>query len=172
MNNLIDNLNLFKDKSKKIDENINFINKKIDILLHNIENFNGGGNYEKIQIFDSIQKLRQQRRVLKYEQNIITHFNKQIDINLLLKSIKDETSFANGLYDKKYDYLSKDNLLKYKILKTVKYNSFKERIHIISELEKEYDHVYYDDAIMQIYCYNNANKWKKKEKTNKIKWRS
>lgn len=56
---------------------------------------------------------------------IITHFDSQIDINLLLKSIGNETSFANGLYNKKYDYLSKDDLLKYKILKTVNYNSFK-----------------------------------------------
>jgi len=139
--------------------------KAQDVLLHSIEN--GMKNVtmlEKIEIYDKLKKLRNDRRINKDTHTLIEHFQENLKrSNVNYSGIQKEISKTLRGYNmyiakNKHDNLSveQNKNIADKMCQSVKYRSFKERDITMLRLQKIYAKLTDDVPSMSIFCYNKC----------------
>jgi hypothetical protein len=158
---MIDGFELLTKEHKRMMYREGFIQKQQDFLLHKIEAFeeNNFGAEEsiriKLELFDQLEELRKERRIMKNEKAILDNFfkldkncinNVQEKLTTILKHHNKQIEKINSidLYD--------DNFVEENIVKRIDCNSAKYRDNLIPILSKKYDKVTYNNN--QILCYN------------------
>lgn len=156
---------LYKRKDETINK-LNAVNKKQDILLHQIESLPSKTNNNiKIKMLNELQEIRKNRRYLKNKKNDLTSLNIIIDnfkilsnINTLTKYILDKKQ-KSVLQEQQFNFDKIEKVEKrFNVIKEIKYRNFRERVNLIKQLTPKYDKVYYDDSKMTVTCYNKGYK--------------
>lgn len=152
-------LELLIRKREYHDDIVRALNKKQDVILHNIENLSGMDDKARLNIMKELEEVRKYRRLHKTERRKL----RALDISINLEDVAEIFRNVSIPIDtENYKYLNEQELDDMKIMKEVRYNSEKDRIHRIGELRKKYDKVVCDSAKNIIICYNkgyiNSNK--------------
>lgn len=135
------------------------LDKKENVKLHNIENiskFKGSKEdliKEKLKIFDEIESIRVERRFHKEEAMKLISLNRRIHI----KDISDKFSKIEIPIDKNVEYLTEEKLDELCIIKEITYNSDKQRINLMKQIQNKYKKVVNDVKNSKLICYNLAN---------------
>ena len=152
-------LELLIRKREYHDDIVRALNKKQDVILHNIENLSGMDDKARLNIMKELEEVRKYRRLHKTERRKL----RALDISINLEDVAEIFRNVSIPIDtENYKYLNEQELDDMKIMKEVRYNSEKDRIHRVGELRKKYDKVVCDSAKNIIICYNkgyiNSNK--------------
>lgn len=152
-------LELLIRKREYHDDIVRALNKKQDVILHNIENLSGMDDKARLNIMKELEEVRKYRRLHKTERRKL----RALDISINLEDVAEIFRNVSIPIDtENYKYLNEQELDDMKIMKEVRYNSEKDRIHRVGELRKKYDKVVCDSAKNIIICYNrgytNTNK--------------
>lgn len=129
------------------------LNKKQDVILHNIENIGNMDDSIKLNTIKELEGVRKYRRFNKTEEkklktvDLVVNLEKIIE---LFKKVKLQVDTEN------FRYLSEKELDDMKIIKEIKYNSDKDKIHKIEQFCKKYDKIIVDNAKNMIICYNKG----------------
>ena len=147
-------LDLLNRKNEYHNNMLSVSNKKQDVLLHKIESikyFNGDETEtinEKLKIINELEEVRNDRRFNKEEMKKLQVVYKRVNIkNVLEKFSKIEIPINT----KKIEYI--DDKYREEIIKEIKYNSEKQRIHTISQIQHKYDKIVNDEAHGVLVCY-------------------
>lgn len=131
-------------------------NKKQDVLLHKIEtikSFEGDKNEvveEKLRIISDLEQVRHDRRFNKEEMKKLQIVDKKVG----LKNIIEKFSLIEiPIQVDDYEYIGNKDLQE-KIIKEIKYNSEKQRINIVSQVQHKYSKIINDEARKTLVCYN------------------
>ena len=163
--NIKDNLDILKEKSKFLAENLGTQDKKRDLLNHKIENCDSDNPEVKLEIFNELQLVLNERRKVKNDLKYI----KILKSNIKSENIRMETIYniidefidrTEYMENKTYDF--SDENIEDKLCKTYKYKNFKEKINMMKQLEqsKKYDKITIDESKMEIYAYTKCKKQK------------
>lgn len=152
-------LELLIRKREYHDDIVRALNKKQDVILHNIENLSGMDDKARLNIMKELEEVRKYRRLHKTERRKL----RALDISINLVDVAEIfRSVSIPIDTENYKYLNEQELDDMKIMKEVRYNSEKDRIHRVGKLRKKYDKVVCDSAKNMIICYNkgyiNSNK--------------
>lgn len=149
------------ERKKEYSKNMeSVLDKKQDVLLHNIEECGSLQDREKLALISNLEKLRKDRRFTKNELSKIRVVDKIVNI----REINELFGKINiPINETEYKFLNEKELAEKEILVEVKFNSDKDRIHKIKEIQGKYDKVFVDYANKIIIAYNKSNK------RNKIK---
>lgn len=129
--------------------------KRQDVQLHNIENLSQLTDREKLKVLEELERTRRERRSNKNEFKKIKVVDKIINIrgiNELFDKI------VIPIDEKKYTFLDEKQLEEKEIIKEIKYNSDKDRIHTMKQVQGKYNKITIDHANKKIICYNNSRK--------------
>lgn len=131
-------------------------NKKQDVLLHKIEtikSFEGDKNEvveEKLRIISDLEQVRHDRRFNKEEMKKLQIVDKKVG----LKNIIEKFSLIEiPIQADDYEYIGNKDLEE-KIIKEIKYNSEKQRINIVGQVQHKYSKIINDEARKTLVCYN------------------
>lgn len=135
------------------------LNKKQDVILHNIENIGDMDDSIKLNTIKELEEVRKYRRFNKTEEKKL----KTLDIIVDLGKVDELFRRVTLPIDTEgFRYLNEKELDDMKIIKEIRYNSEKDRIHKMEQIRKKYDKIVVDDAKNTIICYNkgytNTNK--------------
>ena len=130
------------------------MDKKQEVILHNIEEMKEFSDKDKLQVFSDLEEIRHPRRFHKDETTKLKILNSIINLD----NVSELFSKVNIPIKKEHKFLDKHDLETLKIMKEVKYNSDKDRVYKTSELQKKYDKVINDSVKKVLICYNKANK--------------
>lgn len=153
-NRIANDLRLVKEKYFHHSSMLSVLDKKEDIILHEIETSKKLGNLKKIELYDRLGEVRKARRFHKEQLKIIkelqgnTYSSNNINMTHLsnvfsLKSGSSEYEFNMKIADKQNQY--HEEILKNKELQEAK-------------LRKRFENVYTDEANRVIYAYNKCKK--------------
>lgn len=154
------NYDMLLKKKEIADNRLMIVNKKIDVILHNLESDFYKDKDERKRAFENIVLLRKQRRACKNDSVIIRDLNNQKLLNMINV---DKVDGALELVKKVEEIrsnktkLAKENGYKHDI-KEYRYKNDKERLILSKQLGSKFDRVVLDEAKMMIVCYNNAYK--------------
>jgi hypothetical protein len=158
--NIQENLDLLIKKETKTKGELGVWNKKQDITLHRIENFNKANfknqieiNNEKLNLFNNLEEIRLKRRAIKNDIKLFDLVESKIDIGKTLESLNNIINQYNS-YINKVEYLTDEKLEEKHIMKEVKYKNDKERLNLMKQLQGKYDRLQYSGGI--ITCYNRS----------------
>lgn len=152
-----------KKRGEWLENERDITNKLLDIEMHKIENFKLYSNNrnrlevleEKERIFDEVEKLRNNRRLIKKDMETFEEYKRACNYNTVnLKKIVDVRNYNDGI---KQQYLTPKVLENKKILKCVTYNSLEEKEQATIKLKTRYNKIVYNDAEKTAYGYNKAN---------------
>lgn len=153
-------LSLLEEKREYHSEIQSALDKKENVILHNIEEiskFKGSKDQliqEKIKIFDEIESIRIERRFHKTEINKIISLNRRIHI----KDISEKFNKIEIPIKKTMEYLDEKMLDELHIMKEVEYRTEKERLHYMKQLENKYSKIVNDLEHKKLICYNKCKK--------------
>lgn len=136
------------------------LDKRQDVLLHNIEECARLQDKEKLVLINNLEKLRKDRRFNKNESSKIRVVDKIVNINEVSELFEKINIPIN---ETEYKFLDEKELAEKEILEEIKFSSDKDRIHKMSQIQGKYDKVFVDHANKVIIAYNKSNK------RNKIK---
>lgn len=149
-------LDLLNRKNEYHNNMYSAFNKKQDVLLHKIESiksFEGKENEiieEKLKIIDELEQVRHDRRFNNDEMKKIQIVNKKVN----LKNISEKfSSIQIPINTDNYEYIGNKGLEE-KIIKEIKYNSEKQRINIVSQVQHKYSKIINDEARKTLVCFN------------------
>jgi len=164
-NTIIENLNMLIEKDRKLNETLNVLNKKQDVELHRVEAIKYPTDAYKLQVFDNIANIRNERRITKNELTLIGVVNIKEMKNQLLRTKKAEHTIV-----KTENKIIENGLETYVFVKEIKYRNFKEAEKLLVDMKIKYDKVSNDDSKMLISVYNNNGKThhKKCSKSNPV----
>lgn len=129
------------------------LNKKQDVILHNIENISQFEDDRKLEIIKELEEVRKYRRFHKTEQKKL----QILDVLINLSDINDLFNKVEIPIDTEdYKYLNKSELDDMRIMKEVVYLNEKDRIHKMEQLRKKYDKIVVDAGKNIIICYNKG----------------
>jgi hypothetical protein len=163
-NDILQNLDMLLEKSKKLNESLSILNKKEDVQLHKIEAIKYPTDACKLQIYDDISTIRTERRITKNELTLLGVLNINDIKNQILRTKKAENTMV-----KTENKIIDNGLENYVFVKEIKYRNFKELPNLVEQLKTKYDKVSYSESDMIIYCYNNNGcKYNHKKKSSVI----
>ena len=152
-----------KTKFQHDGEIIDFKNKELDMYSHIIEDFDKNdfeteekAILEQIRIFNTYQKLRNERREIKYNMKYIKHISSTLNIkstNVLDKLIE---GFKFKVNDEKYNGFTERKASELKIFKKVSFKNDVERVKLEKSLKPQFEKVMVDKETNTILCYNKA----------------
>ena len=152
-----------KTKFQHDGEIIDFKNKELDMYSHIIEDFDKNdfetekeAILEQIRIFNTYQKLRNERREIKCNMKYIKHISSTLNIkstNVLDKLIE---GFKFKVNDEKYNGFTERKASELKIFKKVSFKNDVERVKFEKSLKPQYEKVMVDKETNTILCYNKA----------------
>ena len=169
----LENLNKAIEDIEKVKTRVNsgvsVFDKNQDLLLHALENEENVSMLDKIQMYDSLKKIRVDRRDNKESHNVIINFENilkahGVKYNMIQADIKNvlgrQDKYAN---ENKHENLTKEQNknIQDKMYQTVKYRSYKERDIIMDRLNSMYTKTVDNTSEMSILCYNKCAKMKK-----------
>lgn len=155
-------LGQLKLRSKSLGCYVGAIEKKQDVIHHQAEaSLNKPiSDEEKIKAFDKLALIEKERRQLKNEQKIIEVLIKNNIFGILGETLNQINQEKVNIYNLQENGAKKyiDGLENEKVIREIKYNSFKQRINLMKDMQKKYDKVAYDDEKMILICYNKCMK--------------
>ena len=126
------------------------LNKKQDVILH---------DSIKLNTIKELEEVRKYRRFNKTEEKKLKTLDIVVDLGKVDELFRRVTL---PIDTEGFRYLNEKELDDMKIIKEIRYNSEKDRIHKIEQIRKKYDKIVVDDAKNTIICYNrgytNVNK--------------
>lgn len=135
------------------------LNKKQDVILHNIENIGDMDDSIKLNTIKELEEVRKYRRFNKTEEKKLKTLDIVVDLGKVDELFRRVTL---PIDTEGFRYLNEKELDDMKIIKEIRYNSEKDRIHKMEQIRKKYDKIVVDDAKNTIICYNrgytNTNK--------------
>ena len=135
------------------------LNKKQDVILHNIENIGDMDDSIKLNTIKELEEVRKYRRFNKTEEKKLKTLDIVVDLGKVDELFRRVTL---PIDTESFRYLNEKELDDMKIIKEIRYNSEKDRIHKMEQIRKKYDKIVVDDAKNTIICYNrgytNTNK--------------
>jgi hypothetical protein len=150
LENLTNSIENIFNRSEFVKEQTPLISKQQDILLHNIESYEGKNEKEKINIFNELQSIRNQRRILNREYELKTEMFDRLNGDT--QNLKHIQNIINGLIgkykvieNKEYVQLDKDKLEEFNIMKRVPYTSNTDKKKKLNELQKNFVKVIIDE---------------------------
>lgn len=162
--NMIELLDMLIEKDKKLNESLNVLNKKQDVELHKIEAVKHPTDAYKLEVFDAMASIRNDRRFIKNELTLLGNLKINDIKNQLLREKKAEKTI-----EKTENKIIDNGLENYVFVKEIKYRNYKELPNLVEQLKSKYDKVSWSESDMIIYCYNNNGcKYKHKTKVNKV----
>ena len=135
--------------------------KKQDILLHQMENFDLAEFNEeikleeKIKLFDQMQNIRKERRKLKNDIGTLTDIKHKVNLDDLKNNLNEIFKRRVGRITKAR-FLTDELIEELHIMKEVDYKNNKERIAYMKQLQNKYDKVVNDEPHRKLICYNRA----------------
>ena len=148
----------FLNRKKKIlDDKQALYNKNIDTILHNLECDKYNTTEEKLRVVEEISSMRKARREVKNEYKAITYMHSQ-KLNDFIQMDKVDRALS-WIKDSKIKNEVKqvENKIEYTHApKTYKYKNDKERINLMSQLQKKYDKVIVDSSRMELVGYTKV----------------
>jgi hypothetical protein len=160
INQINELVNIIGKKQLRENEKCNILNKKQDLLLHQIEDLDKSKftDKEKLELLDKLHLIRKQRREAKNNYAVLSYFTTNFDLGKF-KKVTYETKtkvIQEEAKEKKITPLTPEIIEEKRIMKEIPYKNFKERINLIKQLQSKYDKVYYNDSKMVVTCYNKA----------------
>lgn len=135
------------------------LNKKQDVILHNIENIGDMDDSIKLNTIKELEEVRKYRRFNKTEEKKLKTLDIVVDLGKVDELFRRVTL---PIDTEGFRYLNEKELDDMKIIKEIRYNSEKDRMHKMEQIRKKYDKIVVDDAKNTIICYNrgytNTNK--------------
>lgn len=128
--------------------------KRQDVQLHNIENLSKLTDKEKLKVLEELERTRKERRNNKNEFKKIKVVDKIINIHEI-NEVFDKIIIP--IDEKEYTFLDEKQLEEKEIIKEIKFNSDKDRIHKMKQVQGKYAKVVVDSIAKKIICYNLAN---------------
>ena len=129
--------------------------KRQDVQLHNIENLSQLTDREKLKVLEELEKTRKERRSNKNEFKKIKVVDKIINIHEINELFD---KIVIPIDEKKYTFLDEKQLEEKEIIKEIKYNSDKDRIHTMKQVQGKYNKITIDHANKKIICWNKSKK--------------
>lgn len=154
------NYDMLLKKKEIADNRLMIVNKKIDVVLHNLEADFYKDKDERKRAFESIVLLRKQRRLFKNDSNIINDLNNKKLLNMIdVDKVNGALELVKKVEKTRFNKSVQAGAAGYKYsTKEYKYKNHKERISLVKQLGTKYDRVVLDEAKMTIVCYNNVYK--------------
>lgn len=152
MDNIKHSLKLLTRKREYHSEMVCALNKKQDVILHNIENIGDMDDSIKLKTIKELEEVRKYRRFNKTEEKKL----QTVDLVDLEKVVELFKQARLKVYPEDFKYLNEKELDDRKIIKEIKYNSDKDKIHKIEQFCKKYDKIVVDNAKNMIICYNKG----------------
>lgn len=147
-------LNLLDRKKEYHSGMLSVYDKRQDVQLHNIENLSKLTDKEKLKVLEELEKTRKERRNNKNEFKKIKVVDRIVNIREI-NEIFDKIIIP--VDEKEYTFLDEKQLEEKEIIKEIKFNSDKDRIHKMKQVQGRYAKVVVDSIAKKIICYNLAN---------------
>ena len=134
-----------------------FFDKKQDVLLHKIESvkFLDATKVnivdEKLKIINELEEVRHNRRINKNEARKLQLVYSKANIQEIIDKFN---QIKIPIDTKDYEYINGD--LEEQMIKEIKYNSEKQRINLMKQIEGKYKKIINDEVRKVLICYNKA----------------
>lgn len=131
--------------------------KKQDVLLHKIESvkFLDATKVnivdEKLKIINELEEVRHNRRINKNEARKLQLVYSKANIQEIIDKFN---QIKIPIDTKDYEYINGD--LEEQMIKEIKYNSEKQRINLMKQIEGKYKKIINDEVRKVLICYNKA----------------
>lgn len=131
------------------------LDKRQDVALHNVEECGKLTDKEKLKLLNSLEIIRKDRRFNKNELKKIRVAYKIVDIEKVNELFD---KIVIPIDEKEYKFLDEKQLEEKEIIKEIKFNSDKDRIHKMKQIQGKFNKVVVDSVNKKIICYNNSRK--------------
>lgn len=148
-------LGLLERKKDYHNEMQSVLDKRQDVALHNVEECGKLTDKEKLKLLNSLEIIRKDRRFNKNELKKIRVVYKIIDIE---KTNELFDKIIIPIDEKKYTFLDEKQLEEKEIIKEIKFNSDKDRIHKMKQVQGKFNKITVDHANKKIICWNKSKK--------------
>lgn len=148
-------LGLLERKKDHHSQMLSVYDKRQDVQLHNIENLSKLTDREKLKVLEELERTRKERRNNKNEFKKIKVVDKIVNIHEI-NELFDKIIIP--IDEKEYKFLDEKQLEEKEIIKEIKYNSDKDRIHKMKQVQGKYNKIKVDSVNKKIICYNNSRK--------------
>ena len=148
-------LGLLERKKEHHNNMLSVYDKKQDIQLHNIENLSKLTDKEKLKILEELEKTRKDRRNNKNEFKKLKVVDRIINIHEINELFD---KIVIPIDEKEYTFLDEKKLEEKEIIKEIKFNSDKDRIHKMKQIQGKFNKIVVDSVNKKIICYNNSRK--------------
>lgn len=148
-------LGLLDRKKEYHVEMLSVYDKRQDVQLHNIENLSKLTDKEKLKVLEELERTRKERRNNKNEFKKIKVVDRIVNIREI-NEIFDKIVIP--IDEKEYTFLDEKQLEEKEIIKEIKFNSDKDRIHKMKQVQGKFNKIKVDSVNKKIICYNNSRK--------------
>lgn len=148
-------LGLLDRKKEYHVEMLSVYDKRQDVQLHNIENLSKLTDKEKLKVLEELERVRKGRRNNKNEFKKLKVVDRIINIHEINELFD---KIVIPIDEKEYKFLDEKQLEEKEIIKEIKYNSDKDRIHKMKQVQGKYNKIKVDSVNKKIICYNNSRK--------------
>lgn len=148
-------LGLLERKKDHHSQMLSVYDKRQDVQLHNIENLSKLTDREKLKVLEELERIRKERRNNKNEFKKLKVVDRIINIHEINELFD---KIVIPIDEKEYKFLDEKQLEEKEIIKEIKYNSDKDRIHKIKQVQGKFAKVIVDSVNKKIICYNNSRK--------------
>lgn len=148
-------LGLLDRKKDYHNEMQSVLDKRQDVVLHNVEECGKLTDKEKLKLLNSLEIIRKDRRFNKNELKKIRVVYKIVDIEKI-NELFDKIIIP--IDEKEYTFLDEKQLEEKEIIKEIKFNSDKDRIHKMKQVQGKFNKIKVDSVNKKIICYNNSRK--------------
>lgn len=148
-------LGLLERKKDYHNEMLSVYDKKQDVQLHNIENLSKLTDKEKLKVLEELERVRKGRRNNKNEFKKLKVVDRIINIHEINELFD---KIVIPIDEKEYTFLDEKQLEEKEIIKEIKFNSDKDRIHKMKQVQGKYNKIKVDSVNKKIICYNNSRK--------------